>query len=145
MNFESILFWHWWVAGLLFFTLEAFMPGAIFLWMGASALAVGLLSWVIPAINWQVEFVLFGVLSIVSFFVWRKYKPVIATDKPTLNRRGHSYVGRNFTLKAPIVNGIGTLHVDDSQWRISGPDLPAGSQVRVCEADGATLKVEQAH
>ena len=145
MTFEGIVFWHWWVAGLLLLTLEALLPGAVFLWMGIAALVVGLLSWIIPALNWQIEFVLFGMLSIASFLACRRYRTVPVTDKPTLNKRGHSYVGRNFTLKDAIVNGIGTLHVDDSQWRISGPDMPAGSQVRVCEADGTTLKVERAN
>jgi membrane protein implicated in regulation of membrane protease activity len=144
MTFEGIVFWHWWLAGLALLSLEAFLPGAIFLWMGIAAFAVGLLSWVMP-LTWQIEFVLFGILSVASFFAWRRFRTVPVTDKPTLNRRGHSYVGRNFTLKEAIVNGIGTLHVDDSQWRISGPDMPAGSQVRVCEADGTTLKVERAH
>ena len=44
---------------------------------------------------------------------------------------------------APIVNGVGKLHVDDSQWRISGADVPAGTQVRVVAADGSTLRVER--
>lgn len=144
MNLDGILFWHWWLAGLVFFTLEAFMPGAIFLWMGVSAFVVGLLTWLLP-LNWQIEFVLFGALSIASFFLYRKYKPAPVSDKPTLNKRGQSYVGRVFTLDAPIVNGDGKLRVDDSQWRINGPDLPAGSQVKVVEADGVTLKVERAN
>ncbi|HEY0917405.1 MAG TPA: NfeD family protein [Solimonas sp.] len=36
------------------------------------------------------------------------------------------------------------MRVDDSQWRITGPDVPAGTQVRVTRADGATLHVEPA-
>ena len=43
-----------------------------------------------------------------------------------------------------MIDGVGSLHVDDSQWRISGPDLPAGSRVRVVAADGVTLRVEPA-
>lgn len=144
MSIEPVLYWHWWLLGIGCLVLETFVPGAIFLWTGISALAVGTLTWLVP-LGWQMELALFAILSIVSFFVWRKVRPTIATDKPTLNRRGQSYVGRTFTLSQPIVNGIGTLHVDDSQWRIAGPDLPAGSQVRVSEADGATLRVERAH
>lgn len=143
MNFEGIVFWHWWLAGLALLTLEAFLPGAIFLWMGIAAFIVGLLSWAMP-LTWQIEFVLFGMLSVASFFAWRRLRKVPVTDKPTLNRRGHSYVGRVFTLETPIINGDGKLRVDDSQWRIAGPDLPAGSKVKVVEADGTTLKVEQA-
>ena len=67
-----------------------------------------------------------------------------ACDQPTLNRRADSYVGRQFTLTQPVIDGVGSLHVDDSQWRISGPDLPAGSRVRVVAADGVTLRVEPA-
>ncbi|MGH8461455.1 MAG: NfeD family protein [Stenotrophobium sp.] len=145
MDFAGIVYWHWWIAGLMLLTLEALMPGAIFLWMGVSAFVVGALSWFFPAMGWQPEFVLFGVLSVVSFFVYRRYKKVPVSDKPTLNRRGQSYVGRVFTLSEAIVNGSGKLHVDDSQWRVTGPDLPAGSQVRVTGADGTILKVEQSH
>ena len=144
MGFE-LLYWHWWLAGLVLMTLEAFLPGAVFLWMGISAFAVGLLAWIVPAMGWQVEAVLFGALSIISFFLYRKYKPAPVSDKPTLNRRGDSYIGRVFTLHEPIVNGVGKLHVDDSQWRIYGADAAAGSQVRVIAVDGTTLKVEQTH
>jgi inner membrane protein len=52
-------------------------------------------------------------------------------------------VGRTFTLNEPMVNGVGKLRVDDSQWRIAGVDAPAGTQVRVVAVDGATLKVER--
>ena len=144
MELQGIVFWYWFVAGLVFFSLEALMPGAIFIWMGVSAVVVGALAWVLP-LGWKFEFVLFGVLSIASFFAYRKFRREPASDKPTLNRRGQSYIGRVFTLAAPIVNGIGKVHVDDSQWRIAGPDLPAGAQVKVVDADGTTLKVEAAH
>ncbi|WP_028007495.1 NfeD family protein [Solimonas flava] len=145
MALDSIVWWHWWVAGLVFLTLEAVLPGAIFLWMGASAAVVGLLALIVPALGWKVEFIIFGVLAIAAVLAWRRWRPAPATtDQPTLNRRGQSYVGRQFTLSEPLVNGIGTLRVDDSQWRISGPgDMPAGAQVRVVAADGATLRVER--
>ena len=141
----DMLYWHWWVIGLGLLSLEMLLPTEyVLVWMGVSAIVTGLLAWLLP-LNWQIELVLFGVLSIVSYFAYRKLRPTIESDKPTLNRRGHSYVGRVFTLTEPIVNGIGKVHVDDSQWRISGPDTPAGSSVRVIEADGTTLKVEQTH
>jgi membrane protein implicated in regulation of membrane protease activity len=143
LDFEP-LYWHWWVAGLALLVLEAFAPGAVFLWLGISALIVGLLltlfSWALPT-----QLVVFAVLSLATFFAYRRFRPKpVATDEPTLNRRGASYVGRSFTLAEPIVNGIGRLRVDDSQWRISGDDVPAGARVRVTRAEGATLHVERA-
>ena len=141
----EILYWHWWVLGLGLLVAEMLLPTGFFLiWVGAAALLVGVLAWIVP-MSWEAEMVLFGVLSVASFLAWRRFRPVnLDSDQPALNRRGHSYVGRTFTLTAPIVNGIGKLHVDDSQWRISGADAEAGAQVKVVAVDGATLKVERA-
>ena len=143
MNLE---FWHWGVLGFLLLVAEMFLPtGFVLIWIGASALVVSALSWLVPALSWQAQLVLFGVLSVGSVVIWKRmHRADPSSDQPTLNRRGHSYVGRTFTLGAPIVNGVGKLHVDDSPWRISGPDAEAGAQVRVVAADGNTLKVERA-
>lgn len=145
MDADPLLYWYWFVAGFALLIVEMFLPtGFVLMWMGVSAIVVGAIAWVAPT-TWPVELVLFGVLSILSFFAYRKLWPQKAvTEQPSLNRRGHSYVGRTFTLSDPLINGVGTLRVDDSQWRIAGPDMPAGSQVRVVQAEGATLRVERA-
>jgi inner membrane protein len=139
----DIAFWHWWVAGLLLLALEAFAPGAVFLWMGIAALVTGGVVWLVPGLGWQWAVVLFSALAIISFFAYKRYRPVAKpTDQPNLNRRGVAYIGRRITLDTPIVNGISRGKLDDTQWRISGPDLPAGSTVVVTAVDGATLIVE---
>ena len=142
----EILYWHWWVLGFGLFVAEMLLPtGFVLIWIGAAALAVGGLAWLIPGLGWQAQVLVFGAGSVASFFLWKKFRPAVpASDKPTLNRRGQSYVGLSFTLATPIVNGVGKLHVDDGQWRTSGPDLPAGSKVKVVDVDGTTLKVEKA-
>lgn len=142
----DIAYWHWWVVGFALFVAEMLLPtGFVLIWIGAAAIVVGVAAWMIPTLSWQIESVMFAVGSLLSFFVWKRFRPhEVATDKPTLNQRGRSYVGRNFTLSEPIVNGVGKLSVDDSQWRVNGPDTPAGAQVRVVSADGSTLKVERA-
>jgi membrane protein implicated in regulation of membrane protease activity len=40
-------------------------------------------------------------------------------------------------LGKPIVDGSGTIGIDDTVWRITGPDTPAGSKVKVTRVDGA--------
>ncbi len=142
MALDQLVYWHWWVAGLMLLTLEALVPGAIFLWIGISAFVVGAIVGVIPGMDWKLQCALFAGLSIVSVIAWRKFRPQQPSDQPVLNRRGESYVGRQFTLEQPIVNGTGKLRVDDSQWRVAGPDLPTGARVRVTRAEGATLHVE---
>ncbi|SFF23318.1 hypothetical protein SAMN04488120_10176 [Fontimonas thermophila] len=142
----SIQYWHWLVLGFGLLALEMFLPtGFILLWIGIAAVAVGAASWLLPGMGWEMAFVLWGVLSVVAVLAWRRLKPLsFESDKPMLNRRGQSYVGRVFTLTEPVVNGVGKLRVDDTQWRITGPDAPAGTQVRVVAADGTTLRVEKA-
>lgn len=140
------LFWHWWLIGLALMIVEAFLPGAFFLWMGISALVVGIVLWLAPGIGIASQVALFAVIAIGSVLAWRRLRPqknaqVAASG---LNERSSLYTGRSFTLESPIINGIGQVRVDDGQWRVAGPDLPAGSCVRVIAVEGATLRVEKA-
>jgi membrane protein implicated in regulation of membrane protease activity len=145
MLFENLTVWHWLIAATVLLILEAFAPGAIFLWLGVAAAVVGILMALIP-MSWQVQLVLFAILSIASSVGWRYYRKgrLPETDQPTLNRRGHQYVGRVFTLHQPIVNGTGKVKVDDSTWKVVGKDLEAGAQVKVVDVDGVLLMVEAA-
>ena len=81
-----------------------------------------------------------------AVLAWRKYRETrpITTDQPNLNRRGQQYIGRVFSLSAPIINGVGKVTVDDSTWKVKGPDLPAGTHIKVSGVDGVVFKVESA-
>ncbi|MBE2187453.1 MAG: NfeD family protein, partial [Rhodothermales bacterium] len=61
-----------------------------------------------------------------------------------LNRRAEGFIGRVFVLDEPILAGVGRVRIDDSVWRIEGPDTAAGQAVKVVAVDGATLRVERA-
>ena len=63
------------------------------------------------------------------------------TDQPLLNRRAAQFVGRVFPLESAIVDGHGRLKIGDAFWTVSGPDLPAGTRVRVVASDGMVLSV----
>jgi len=138
-------YWLWLVVAVVLVVIEILAPVAYFLWLGIAAAAVGLVVWLFPALPVLQQFLLFAVLAIAAVTLVKVYfrKHKIATDQPGLNRRGMQYVGRVFTLEAPIVNGIGKLRVDDTTWKIEGADLPAGSHVKVVGVDGTILRVEQ--
>jgi len=53
-------------------------------------------------------------------------------------------IGQTFTLEKPIVDGVGTIRVGDTIWRVSGTDRPAGGRVKVTRVDGANLIVDTA-
>jgi len=146
---DKIVFWHWWIAGVLLLGTEILLPGEFFLWMGISAGVTGGVLLVAPDIGWQWQLVTFAVLSMVSIAGWRlyqrKYPP--HTDEPMLNQRGSQYVGRTFELAEAMPLGRGKISVDDTTWRAEcdlGGDLPAGSRVKVVRIEGTTLKVEPA-
>ncbi len=143
---NDILFWHWWILAGMLLILELTSPVFFFLWLGFSAAAVGFLLLVFPNIPVEAQLVLFGILSIVAVLAWRKYREVHPplSDQPLLNQRGQQYTGRTFTLDQPIVNGVGKVQVDDSTWRVKGPELPAGTDVRVVGVDGVVFVVERA-
>jgi membrane protein implicated in regulation of membrane protease activity len=141
---KHIVFWHWWIFAGLLLIFELTTPTFFFLWVGIAAAAVGFLLLVFPSIPIEMQLVLFGVLSIVAVIAWRKYREVHppVSDQPLLNQRGLQYSGRVFTLERPIVNGVGKVLVDDSTWRVKGPDLPAGTKVLVTDVDGVVFVVE---
>ena len=143
---QSIVFWHWWVLGVALLVLELLAPGSFFLWLAVASGFTGVAKLVAPGLGWELQLVLFAVLSVVSLAVGRavvKRHPIETAD-PTLNRRAEQHVGKIYALAAAIENGRGTLQVGDSVWRVEGPDLPAGTRVRVTAAEGAILRVEKA-
>ena len=139
-------FWHWWILALGLIIAETLLPGTFFLWMGVSALVLGLLVWLIPSMGWGFQLMLFAILSMVAIVAWRQWqkKHPVESDQPTLNRRGEQYVGRVFTLESPIENGFGKVKVGDTLWRVQGDEAAVGTRVRVTATDGVVLLVEVA-
>ncbi|MGB9578123.1 MAG: NfeD family protein [Halothiobacillaceae bacterium] len=136
--------WHWLVLGLALMILEILTPSTFFLWMGIAAMSVGGLLWLMPGMGLEVQLILFAALSIFATVLGRRYikRHPIKTDHPTLNVRGAQNVGRILTLNTPIVNGVGRVHMDDTLWRVFGPDLPAGTRVEVIGVEGTALRVQ---
>lgn len=134
--------WNWWILGLVLLGFEILVPGFVFLWFGVSAILVGTLA-LFVSISWQTAVILFLVLSFATLFLGRRLMSRVSSENgdPGLNKRGSRYVGREFVLTEPIAQGSGRLSIDDTVWRISGPDLPAGSRVRVVEVKGVRLVV----
>lgn len=135
--------WSWWAIGIVLLVLEIFAPAAMFMWMGFAAIITGVILLIQPELMWQWQLLIFSLLSVITIILWKQLlgKRLTQSDEPLLNRRAEQYIGRTFTLDQPIVNGVGQVKVDDSSWRITGPDLPAGSQIRVVSENGMSLHV----
>ena len=135
--------WSWIVAGLVLLALELVVPGGFMLWMGIAGIITGLITLFQP-IGWPMQWLIFGVLSLVSIAIWVRWnrsRPA-PTDRPYLNRRADTYVGQEAVLEQAITQGFGRIVLGDTVWRVAGPDLPVGQRVRITGSDGAVLKVE---
>ena len=137
--------WAWIVTGGILLALELAVPGAFMMWLGLAAVLVGLITFVIDW-SWQAHGIAFAVFALASVPLWRRFARRVEPEakSPFLNRRTAEMVGRTFTLDKPIVDGVGTVRIGDTVWRVNGPDGPAGSRVKVIGADGANLQVEPA-
>jgi membrane protein implicated in regulation of membrane protease activity len=134
----------WGALTLLLFAAEALAPGAFMLWMGFAAAAVFVAVLVLPDIALLLQIGAFVVLSFVSIQVYRTWfrGRDRVSDRPLLNRRAEQLIGRVVMLDQPIQAGRGRAKVDDAFWVVGGPDLPAGSTVRIVGVDGMTLLVQ---
>jgi membrane protein implicated in regulation of membrane protease activity len=142
-NWETVT---WAVVALLLFAAEAMAPGAFMLWLGFAAAAVFAIVLVVPGLSVLAQVTTFVVLSFVSIQVYRTWfrgrEP--RSDQPALNRRAEALVGRVVPLEQAIVNGHGRVQIADAYWDVTGPELPAGTAVRVVAARGMSLLVQQA-
>ena len=143
--FTTLGTWNWLIFGFILMGLELAAPGVFLFWLGLAALLVGLLSFLIQP-SWQTQLLMFAVFAVAAVPLWRRVANQSSenADSVFLNRRSDALVGRTFTLDKPIMDGSGTVRVDDTVWRVSGPDCPAGSRVKVVRSDGASLTVEAA-
>ena len=135
--------WFWYIVGLVLLIGELLAPGIFLLWL---ALAAGLTGGInsIFGLGWQAELAVFAVLSVLLVlaswnYVMKQRRP--KSDQPDLNQRQTGYVGRRTTLLQAISNGRGKVKIDDTVWKVSGPDLPAGTTVRVAAASNGDLTV----
>jgi len=141
--FVTLGTWNWLIFGLVLMALELLAPGVFLFWLGLAALLVGLVSFTFTP-SWQLQILMFAIFAAAAVPLWRRLartRTASDADSPFLNKRADALVGRVFTLEKPIVDGAGTVRIDDTIWRVAGPDAPAGSRVRIVQADGAKLTV----
>ncbi|PYE87762.1 NfeD family protein [Phyllobacterium leguminum] len=139
--------WNWLVFGLALLILEILAPGMFFIWFGLAALVTGALAFLLShmaGFGWQAQTVVFLVLSVIFVLMGRHFlgSPSDDADESLLNRRGDQLIGQRATLTEPIINGRGRLRFNDTLWRVKGPDLPAGTEVRIVGFDPVSLEIE---
>lgn len=142
---QVVAFWFWWVLAVGFLVVEILVTGFFFLWLAVAAFVVGLVLLLMPSTGFDVQLILFSLLSLASLLGWRKYargRKTPLSDHPLLNRRGAHYIGRTFNLVEAIENRHGKIMVDGTLWTVQGKDCAVDSKVKVVAVEGTILVVE---
>ncbi|MGI9365096.1 MAG: NfeD family protein [Rhizobiaceae bacterium] len=139
--------WSWVLLGIILLGLEVLLPGVFLMFFGLAALVVGAVSvlfgegaswW-----SWQAQIIAFCILSLLSAVIgkniWSSKNSV--TDSPNLNDRGSALIGKSAFVVDPIENGTGRIKLGDTVWKVTGPDMPAGTKVEVVGSQSNTLEV----
>ena len=139
--------WLWLIGGIVLLIAEVIAPGFFLMFIGAAAIATGLLSLLLPA-NVPLELAIFAVLAVILVRVGgrRAYasKYDYSTD-PLLNDRAGRLLGKVVTVVQPIDAHGGRVRVGDGEWSARGVPAAVGERVRIVDIEGNCLKVEPEH
>jgi membrane protein implicated in regulation of membrane protease activity len=139
-------YWHWLALGLALLAVELLGTAGYFLWLGLSALLVGLIMLLIP-MGWQLQWMAFASFVLLTTWLWwrRQFKSDRYDDaQRSLNQKEKQLIGRRLLLTEPVKAQVVTrLQLGDSTWSaISDQDIAAESMVEVIGLDGITLKIK---
>ena len=145
INNIELLFWHWWIIATVLFIAELIISANVFLWMGISAIIIGIINYFIPSLDENITYILFAIFSIINAIGYRIWytRQNQNTQEHHLNNPSEKYIGQTIILANPIKNGAGREKIGRSIWAIKGNDLPIGSKVKIIKSNSTTLIVEK--
>ena len=71
-----------------------------------------------------------------------RFEAAVAGGIPIIKALREGLAGNRVEWLAGIINGTGKVTVDDSTWKVKGPDLPVGTHIKVTGVDGVVFRVE---
>ncbi len=143
----TIVFWYWWALAAVLLVFEMMLPGVVFLFLAIGAAAAGAFLLVVSDLSLELQLFVFAIIAVASAVVLRPTLKRLQRGRiqdANLNARGDALVGRTIVLDAPILRGQGRVMLGDGSWTVIGPDMVAGTRVRVTAVNGTELKVEPA-
>ncbi|TXZ05980.1 NfeD family protein [Vibrio mimicus] len=141
---SQLNFWHWLAFGLILLAAELLGTAGYFLWLGLSALLVGVLLTVMP-IGWQLQWLAFASFSLVTTWLWwrRQFNQDKKQDaERDLNQKDKQLIGRVIQITEDTPAGEFQISLGDTRWIARcEQDLEQGSRVSVIAVDGIILIV----
>ena len=142
----KIVFWYWWALAAVLLVFEMLLPGVVFLFLAIGAAAAGFVLLIMSDLSLELQLVLFAVVAVASAVALRPTLRQLQNRQAAahINARAHALIGKTFILDQPILAGRGRVQLGDGSWIVTGPDMAAGSRVRVAAVHGNELRVEPA-
>ncbi len=137
--------WHWLAIGLCLLAGELLGAAGYLLWLGLSALVVGMIVVFLP-ISWQLQWISFASISLVTTWLW--WRKQLSTDREDdsrrqLNQKEKQLIGKTSVVDHDITAGQFRLKLGDTTWTAeSDVALKAGDRVTVIAVDGIVVKVK---
>ena len=83
--------------------------------------------------------------TVFGLYFWREYR-VQQQDQQSASsplRTGERYIGQVIVLTDAMREGSDQVRLGERRWKLRGPDVPAGTRVRVTGVDGTVLIVDR--
>lgn len=142
---ESMNATRWMILGVALLIVEVLTGTTYILWPAVAALVVGVLSFILP-LGWEMQFLLFFILSMLLLFVGHKYvRPQVKGGEPSeLNDRARAMTGMRVKAIADFETGRGRVQIGDTQWRaqMKTGNAKAGDELEIMSVKGTTLMVQ---
>ncbi len=136
---------RWLMIGFALLILEVLTGTMYMLWIAAAAMIVGIIMFIAPVLDWQMQLLLFSILTAVLMYVGHTHlRPKMQGGEPSdLNDRARSMVGMRVRAIADFETGRGRVQVGDTQWRarMESGEVKAGDELKIASVTGTTLDV----
>ena len=138
--FDNLNFMHWLVLGLALIILELFLWTTFLLWVGASAITVSIVFYLIPDVGGLTKVFTFLAISVAATYLSKKYYPIKTVDDE-LNEKAKTYIGKECKVNS-MEDGVIKVQIGKSLWFAEGTDLSVGQSVKIVGVEASTFIVE---
>jgi len=138
--FDNLNFMHWLVLGLALIILELFLWTTFLLWVGASAITVSIVFYLIPDFDGLTQLLTFLAISVAATYLSKKYYPIKTVDDE-LNEKAKTYIGKECKVSS-MEDGVIKVQIGKSLWFAEGTDLIVGQSVKIVGVEASTFIVE---
>lgn len=144
----TIEWWQWLVLGLVLIASELAVPAFVLVWFGLSALVLGAMVWLLPAMSLATQLLCWTILSLALIVLWQRVfkKSVMGTRAGTADQ----IVGETGLLVgdvAPFKHGEVRFQrpvLGSDVWDcIADTEIRAGERVVVVGVEGSTVKIQK--